>query len=77
MKEISWTNIINRYKDHITDHNLWTKTDKQLQEENIGSYWTCNSTKRQPSIVFSTFFAIANQYLSAQSYIARIVILLK
>ncbi len=33
--------------------------------------------KRQPLIAFSTFFAVANQHLSAQSYTARTVVLLK
>ncbi len=33
--------------------------------------------KGQPFIAFLIFFAIANQHLSAQNYIARIVVLLK
>jgi len=77
MKEISWANIINGYKDYITSHNLRTKIEKQLQEEYIGSYWTCNLTKGQSLIAFSTFFTIVNQYLLVQSYIARTVVLLK
>ncbi len=77
MKEISYANIINGYKDHITDHNLQTKIEKQLQEENIESCQTCNPIKGQLSIAFSTFFTVANQHLSAQNYTARIVVLLK
>src|SRR6266542_225587 len=77
MKEISWPNIIQGYQDHITSHNLRTKTDKQLQKENIGSCRTCNSTKGIPSIVFSTFFSVTSRNLLAQSYISRIVALFK
>src|SRR6266498_2849225 len=77
MKEISWPRIIQEYQDHITSHNLRTKTDKQLQKENIGSCRTCNSTKGIPSIVFSTFFSVTSQNLLAQSYTSRIVALFK
>ena len=42
MKEILWSQIIQDYRDHITSHNLRSKTDKQLQEEGISSYKTCN-----------------------------------
>ncbi len=77
MKEISWAQIIQGYQDHITNYNLKTKTDKQLQKENIESCQTCNSTKRTPSIAFSTFFSIASQNLLAQSYTSRTVALFK
>src|SRR6266540_5484965 len=50
---------------------------KQLQEENIESCQTCNSTKGTSSIAFSTFFSIASQNLLAQSYTSRIVALFK
>src|SRR6266540_2189118 len=50
---------------------------KQLQEENIESCQTCNSTKGTSSIAFSTFFSIASQNLLAQSYTGRIVVLFK
>ena len=77
MKEISWPNIIQGYQDHITSHNLRTKTDKQLQKENIGSCRTYNQTKGLPSIVFSTFFSVASQNLLAQSYTSRTIVLFK
>src|SRR6266498_2561053 len=77
MKEISWPNIIQGYRDHITSYNLRTKTDKQFQEENIGSYRTCNQTKGLLSIAFSIFFSVASQNLLAQSYTSRIVALFK
>ena len=77
MKEISWAQIIQGYQDHITNHNLRTKTNKQLQEENIGSCRTYNSTKETPSIAFLTFFSIASWNLLAQSYTARTVALFK
>ncbi len=53
------------------------KTDKQLQEKNIRSCWTCNLAKEQLFITFSIFFTIANQHLLAQSYTIRTVVLLK
>jgi len=77
MKEILWSEIIQGYQDHITSHNLRTKTDKQLQEENIGSCRTCNQTKGLPSIAFSTFFSVASWNLLAQSYTSRTVALFK
>src|SRR6266542_2205654 len=77
MKEISWPEIIQGYQDHITSHNLKIKTDKQLQEENIGSCRTCNQTKELSSIVFLTFFSIASQNLLAQSYTNKTVTLFK
>src|SRR6266540_828183 len=77
MKEISWAQIIQEYQDHITSHNLRTKIDKQLQEENIGSCRTCNSTKGTLSIAFSTFFLIVSQNLLVQSYTGRTVALFK
>src|SRR6266498_1296332 len=77
MKEISWAQIIQGYQDHITNHNLRTKTNKQLQEENIGSCRTYNSTKETPSIAFLTFFSITSQNLLAQSYTGRTVTLFK
>src|SRR6266540_3179323 len=77
MKEISWATIIQGYWDHIISHNLRTKTDKQLQEENIGSCRTCNPVKEQPSISFSTFFSVASRNLLAQSYTSKTVALFK
>src|SRR6266498_3278869 len=77
MKEISWAQIIQGYRDHITNHNLRVKTTKQLQEENIRSCQTCNPAKRPSSIVFSTFFSVASQNLLAQSYTTRTVALFK
>ena len=66
MKKISWAQIIQGYRDHIISHNLRTKTDKQLQKENIGSCRTCNQMKGIPSIAFSTFFSIVSQNLLAK-----------
>ena len=63
MKEISWAQIIQGYRDHITNHNLRVKTTKQLQEKNIGSCQTCNPAKGLLSIAFSTFFSVASQNL--------------
>src|SRR6266542_5801847 len=77
MKEISWTKIIQDYRDHITHHNLRSKTDRQLQEKNISSCRTCNPPKGSPPIVFLTFFSIASQNLLAQSYTSRTVALFK
>src|SRR6266540_2227525 len=77
MKEISWARIIQDYRDHITSHNLRSKTDKQLQEEGIGSCRTCNPPKGSPPIAFLTFFSVASQNLLAQSYTSRIVVLFK
>jgi len=77
MKEILWAQIIQGYRDHITSHNLKTKTDKQLQEENIGSCRTCNLAKGPLSIAFSTFFLVTSQNLLAQSYTTRTVTLFK
>ncbi len=77
MKEISWKNIINGYKDHITQYNLRRKTTKQLQEEGIGSCQTYNPAKEQLSVSFSTFFAVASQNLLVQSYISRSIALFK
>ncbi len=77
MKEILWSDIIQRYRDLIISHNLKIKTGQQLQEENIGSCQTCNLIKGISSIVFSTFFSIASQNLLVQSYTSRIVALFK
>src|SRR6266540_1954733 len=77
MKEISWTEIIQEYQNHIISHNLRTKISKQLQEENIGSCRTCNPTKGPPVISFSTFFSVASRNLLAQSYTCRTVALFK
>src|SRR6266498_1343439 len=77
MKEISWTEIIQEYQNHIISHNLRTKTDKQLQEENIGSCRTCNQTKEIPLIAFSTFFSVASQNLLVQNYTSKTVALFK
>src|SRR6266542_2283134 len=77
MKEISWARIIQDYRDHITSHNLRSKTDKQLQEEGIGSCRTCNPPKGSPPIAFLTFFSVASRNLLAQSYTSRTVVLFK
>src|SRR6266540_1778617 len=77
MKEISWAQIIQGYQNHIISHNLHAKTNKQLQEENIRSYRTCNPAKELSSIAFSTFFSVASQNLLAQSYTTRTVALFK
>ncbi len=77
MKEILWSEIIQNYRDHITNHNLRTKTVKQLQEENIGSCRTCYPAKGSPPIAFLTFFLVACRNLLAQSYISRTVALFK
>src|SRR6266540_3543783 len=77
MKEILWSEIIQNYRDHITNHNLRTKTVKQLQEENIGSCRTCYLAKGSPPIAFLTFFSVASQNLLAQSYTSRTVALFK
>src|SRR6266540_1193071 len=77
MKEILWSEIIQNYQDHITNHNLRNKTAKQLQEENIGSCRTCYPAKGPPPIAFLTFFLIASRNLLAQSYTSRTVALFK
>src|SRR6266498_3585664 len=77
MKEILWSEIIQNYRDHITNYNLRSKTAKQLQEENIGSCRTCYSTKGSLLIAFLTFFSVASQNLLAQSYTSRTVVLFK
>ena len=77
MKEILWSKIIQDYRDHITNHNLRSKTDKQLQEEGISSCRTCNPPKRSPPIAFLTFFSVASRNLLAQSYTSRTVVLFK
>ncbi len=77
MKEILWSEIIQSYQDHITNHNLRNKTAKQLQEENIGSCRTCYPAKGSPPIAFLTFFAVASRNLLAQSYTSRTVSLFK
>src|SRR6266542_4507936 len=77
MKEILWSQIIQDYRDHITNHNLRNKTNKQLQEENISSCKTCNLPKGSPPIAFLTFFSVASQNLLAQSYTSRTVALFK
>src|SRR6266511_5727685 len=77
MKEILWSEIIQNYRDHITNHNLRTKTVKQLQEENIGSCRTCYPAKGSPPIAFLTFFLVACRNLLAQSYTSRTVALFK
>ena len=77
MKEILWAQIIQDYWDHITSHNLRTKTDKQLQEEGIGSCRTCNPPKGSPPIAFLTFFSVVSRNLLAQSYTSRTVVLFK
>ena len=53
------------------------KTDKQLQEEGIGSCRTCNPPKGSPLIAFLTFFSVTSQNLLAQSYTSRTVALFK
>src|SRR6266542_3152811 len=77
MKEILWSQILQSYRDHITNHNLRSKTTKQLQEENIGSCRTCYPAKGSPPIAFLTFFSIASRNLLAQSYTSRTVALFK
>src|SRR6266542_202405 len=77
MKEILWSQIIQSYRDHITNHNLRNKTTKQLQEENIGSCRTCYPAKGSPPIAFLTFFSVASRNLLAQSYTSRTVALFK
>src|SRR6266542_487644 len=77
MKEILWSEIIQDYQDYITNHNLRTKTAKQLQEENISSYRTCYPAKGSPPIAFLIFFSVACQNLLAQSYTSRTVALFK
>ncbi len=77
MKEILWSQIIQDYQDHITNHNFRNKTVKQLQEENIDSCRTCYPAKRSPLIAFLTFFSVASQNLLAQSYTSRTVALFK
>src|SRR6266542_2697796 len=77
MKEISWSKIIQDYQDHITSHNLRSKTDKQLQEEGISSCRTCNPPKGSPPIAFLTFFSVASRNLLVQSYTSRTVSLFK
>src|SRR6266498_2154609 len=77
MKEISWSKIIQEYRDHITNHNLRNKTVKQLQEENIGSCRTCYPAKGSPPIAFLTFFSVACRNLLVQSYTSRTVALFK
>src|SRR6266542_5977171 len=77
MKEILWSQIIQSYRDHITNHNLRNKTAKQLEEENIGSCRTCYPAKGFPLIAFLTFFSVASQNLLAQSYTSRTVALFK
>src|SRR6266540_3368491 len=77
MKEILWSQIIQSYRDHITNHNLRNKTAKQLQEENIGSCRTCYPAKGSPLIAFLTFFSVASRNLLAQSYTNRTVALFK
>jgi len=77
MKEILWSEIIQNYRDHITNHNLRNKTTKQLQEENISSCRTCYPAKGSPPIAFLTFFSVACRNLLAQSYTSRTVALFK
>src|SRR6266542_1439605 len=77
MKEILWSKIIQDYQDHITNHNLRSKTAKQLQEENIRSCRTYYPAKGSPSIAFLTFFSVVSQNLLAQSYTSRTVALFK
>src|SRR6266542_4903809 len=77
MKEISWPKIIQGYQNHITSHNLRTKTDKQLQKKNIGYCQTCNQIKGLSLITFLTFFSVASQNLLVQSYTSRTVALFK
>src|SRR6266498_715973 len=77
MKEISCAQIIQDYQDHIASHNLRSKTNRQLQEENISSCRTCNPPKGSLPILFLTFFSIASQNLLVQSYTSRTVALFK
>src|SRR6266540_6003823 len=77
MKEILWARIIQDYRNHITNHNLRTKTDKQLQEENISSCRTYNPPNGFSPIVFLSFFSVASRNLLAQSYTSRTVVLFK
>src|SRR6266498_1097919 len=77
MKEILWSQIIQSYRDHITNHNFRNKTITQLQEENIGSCRTCYPAKGSPPIAFLTFFSVASRNLLAQSYTSRTVVLFK
>src|SRR6266511_2688514 len=77
MKEILWSEIIQNYQDHITNHNLRNKTAKQLQEENISSCRTCYPAKESLPIAFLTFFSVASQNLLAQSYTSKTVALFK
>src|SRR6266542_6110975 len=77
MKEISWAQIIQDYRDHITSHNLRSKTDKQLQEEGISSCRTCNPLKGSPPIAFLTFFSVVSRNLLVQNYTSRTVALFK
>jgi len=56
---------------------LRSKTDKQLQEENISSYRTCNPSKGSSLIAFLTFFSVASRNLLVQSYTSRTVTLFK
>src|SRR6266540_4074343 len=77
MKKILWSQIIQEYRDHITRHNLRSKTDKQLQEEGIDSCRTCNPPKESSPIAFLTFFSVASRNLLAQSYTSRTVVLFK
>src|SRR6266498_5557463 len=77
MKEILWSQIIQDYRDHITSHNLRSKIDRQLQEENISSCRTCNPSKGSLSIAFLTFFSVASQNLLVQSYTSRTIALFK
>src|SRR6266536_3042619 len=77
MKEILWSEIIQNYRDHITNHNLRNKMVKQLQEENIGSCKMCYPAKGSPPIAFLTFFSVTSRNLLAQSYISRTVALFK
>src|SRR6266498_2170289 len=77
MKEILWSQIIQSYRDYITNHNLRNKTAKQLQEKNISSCRIYYPAKGSPPIAFLTFFSVASQNLLAQSYTSRTVTLFK
>src|SRR6266511_61811 len=77
MKEILWSEIIQNYQDHITNHNLRNKTVKQLQEKSISSCRTCYPAKGSLPIAFLTFFSVASRNLLAQSYTSRTVALFK
>src|SRR6266545_1296516 len=77
MKEILWAQIIQDYWDHITSHNLRTKTDKQLQEKDISFCRTCNLPRGSLPIVFLIFFSVASRNLLVQSYTSRTVALFK